>query len=78
MSLRTLLDQSLTYLFSYIIQHAHEWYKSPVAIPWDVSLSGYAVRIFVPFLKIYPLSYYKFPGASTNTVKEFGVPIQRN
>jgi hypothetical protein len=27
----------------YIIQNVHNWYKSPVAIPWDVSLAGYTV-----------------------------------
>ena len=32
---------------SFIIRHAHEWHKSPVANKWDISISGYAVRIFV-------------------------------
>jgi hypothetical protein len=32
---------------SYIIRHAHEWHKSPEADQWDISLSAYAVRIFV-------------------------------
>jgi hypothetical protein len=32
---------------SYIVRHAHEWHKSPVANQWDISLSAYAVRTFV-------------------------------
>lgn len=36
---------------SYIIRNSHEWYKSPVANTWDISISAYAVRILGLFLK---------------------------
>ena len=32
---------------SYIIRHAREWHKSPVANKWDISVSAYVVRLFV-------------------------------
>ena len=32
---------------SYIIRHTHEWHKAPGADQWDISLSAYAVCIFV-------------------------------
>ena len=63
---------------SYIIQHTHEWYKSPVAIPWDISLAGYAVRVFVSFLEICFSQSDKISGPPADIVQEFGVPIQRN
>ena len=59
---------------SYIIRHAHEWHKSPVANVWDISLSGYAVRIVVFFVKFVSHQYYKLD-APTDTIQEFGIPV---